>query len=113
MRNAEFFIEKSESFLAKLENLTLTPYTHGSLLGNVLNELNGEDNRLFNNQKDELLNIEFEVNLMLSEFDNGKLFIEKLKNFDNCISFDNEPHRDHIKSVVELFISFLKEYRAF
>jgi len=113
MRNTDFFITKSKSFLSELNSIELVEYDYGKTTDDIYKDSINGDNTEFGKQKSKLNEIELQINLMLSEFDNGNLFIEKLKDYNHIMRFyNNDKQLNQLLKVINMFIDFLNEYRV-
>jgi hypothetical protein len=112
MKPINFFIEKSESFIEKLNSIELVEYQLGNTSKDIYGESDDISNSEYENQQSELYEIKFQIKLMLSEFDNGTLFSERLDNFRQKFSFSNEPLKNSLVKNTQLFLNFLNEYRV-
>jgi hypothetical protein len=113
MKNIDFFVKKSNSFLSELNSIELITYDYGTPSKDLYGESFDSENTKFHKQKSKLNEIEFQMNLMLTEFDNGKLFIEKLKDYKQLERYhNNDKQLNHLLKVINKFIDFLKEYRV-
>lgn len=106
MKLTGFFIEKAESFLEELRPIKLASFEFAEAAND---DASNEPN--FASQTNELNDIRFQMNLMFSEFDNGKLFNKKLNDFNKTL-FDNTPFLKHLININELFLDYLIEYRV-
>ncbi|WP_026729482.1 hypothetical protein [Flavobacterium denitrificans] len=111
MKTTQFFIDKAESFLVELRSFELVPYNLDSITDDIYKDPLETDNRNYTIQSQDLKEIKFQMNLMFTEFDNGKLFEERLNNFTSADWFSNKPLLNHLILLNELFIDFLEEYR--
>ena len=107
MKKTSFFIEKTESFIKQLKAIELVESRYFT----NTDDLKSENDKIFNEQKNELSEIEFQVKLMLTEFDNGTLFIETLDSSYEFSMFTNEPKKNRLLKTNQLFLDFLNEYR--
>lgn len=112
MKHVNFFLEKSESFIIKLNSLKLVEFQLGNTTKDIYGENDNVSNLEYENQQNELYEIWFQIKLMFSEFDNGFLFSERLDNFKFNTFFSNEPLRNSLVKNTQLFIAFLNEYRV-
>lgn len=111
MKSIEFFINKTNSFITSLNELELVNFYSDDTTDDIYQEPLKDNENLYSSQSKELEDIKFQMALMFSEFDNGFLFSQKLENFKNNNSFSNEPIKDHLLDLNELFLEFLNEYR--
>lgn len=88
MKSTNFFSKKSQEFIDSLTKLALKTYDLGTPLGNIYGDIKSGDNTQYKIEQESLLDTKFQIELMLSEFDNGNLFVQKLQNFN--ITY-NEP----------------------
>ena len=112
MKPINFFIEKSESFIAQLNSMKLAEFQLGNTSKDIYGESDTISNSEYETQQNELYEIKFQIKLMFSEFDNGSLFTERLDNFKSTTFFSNEPLRNSLVKNTQLFIDFLNEYRV-
>ena len=112
MKSTDFFIKKSESFIEELGLIKLEPFFSDEKTTDIYEESIPLKGSRFNEQKEELNEIKFQMALMYSEFDNGTLFSERLSNYKNTDWFSDEPYLQFLIELNELFIEFLKEYRV-
>ena len=90
------------------------PYNRVKKTANLYQESIGADNVAYNEQKEYLEDLKFQMKLMFSEFDNGSLFSKKLNekyngiHFDSGAIFSNKPFANYLVDVNHLFIEFLK-----
>lgn len=112
MKPVDFFVTETEAFLEELNTITLIPFkfTRTSDIYNEVIEGKGENNEHYAQLK-QIDDIKFQINLMLSEFDNGQLFIDKLNNSPKYDISDNTTTLDRLKDVCQLFLNFLNKYR--
>jgi hypothetical protein len=112
MKPINFFIEKSESFIEKLNSIELVEYQLGDTTKDIYGESDAVSNSEYENQQSELYEIKFQIKLMLSEFDNGTLFSERLDNYKSKSFFSNEPLKNSLVKNTQLFLDFLNEYKV-
>ncbi|MBP6038572.1 MAG: hypothetical protein KA523_00070 [Flavobacterium sp.] len=112
MKPINFFIEKSESFIEKLNSIELVEYQFGFATKDIYGESDSVNNSEYENQQSELSEIKFQIKLMLSEFDNGRLFSERLNSLKPNYSTSNEPLKNSLVKNTQLFLDFLNEYRV-
>jgi hypothetical protein len=111
MKPTNFFTQKAESFLEKLNNIKLVEYNY-SISNDIYGDTINGDNSEYDTQSELLNDIKFQIKLMFSEFDNGNLFSQRIENFKTKTIFKhNFEEHENLKKVTELFIEFLKEYR--
>lgn len=104
-----FFINKANSFISELSDIDTEKLT-----SEKDTEINGITTYFNSNHyKQNLLlkDIGFHIKLMLSEFDNGKIFIDRLDNVESNKIITNKGLKEHLLDINHLFISFLNEYR--
>ncbi len=112
MKQTTFFLTKSESFLTKLNSIKLINNDYTKVTNDIYQEPTNDNNSAFRKQKEKLNEIQFQINLMLTEFDNGELFIEKLKDYNPIQRyFNNDNQLNQLLTVIKSFIKYLKEYR--
>lgn len=107
MKDTKFFIEKSKTLISELEELNFDS-TDGWLD-------NGDTTKSFKSRENnnELIGeVEFQIKLMFSEFDNGQLFFDKLENYRHFSYFGHEPKRTFLVDTLKTFIIYLEEYRV-
>lgn len=105
MKETSFFKTKAESIKKETENINTVDYSHS------------DNNKEYENQKEQLDNLLIQTKLMFSEFDNNKIFMDSIQKdyvdkSDVESLFSNQPLKTHILKNLTLFIEFLEEYRS-
>ncbi|MCG8839043.1 hypothetical protein PL372_11115 [Tenacibaculum dicentrarchi] len=111
MKPTEFYQKKTEDFIKQLNKMKLTEFNYNFFTNDIHQDSTSENNSKYNQDKKELEEIKFDIKLMLTEFDNGSLFLERINNFSTSNLFSNEPLKNNLWEISSKFVEFLKEYR--
>lgn len=107
MRTAVFFIQKAEFFIGQLSAIELVPYQCKGFSDDFYVESLEEWHEDFFALMSELKNIEYEMKLMFSEFDQGAYFLAKLNDFVPLDEDVNKNYLCYLIKINEIFIEFL------
>lgn len=106
MKDTKFFIEKSKTLIIDLKESEIERFESFFDKNDTTSMF-----EVKKNNRNKIGELEFQIKLMFSEFDNGQLFLQKIESFDNRMRFNDEPKRAFLVDTLKTFIAYLEEYR--
>ena len=105
MKSTDFFLNKAKQYASELNSIT-SNYVQ-------FDDISFSESDPYNIQQNKIAELELKIKLLFSEFDKGEFFIAEIKKKENSVihSFDRENNLRSYKSVLELFIDHINQFR--